>query len=234
MTRYAWFACVLAACGDNGDGQVRVTAYGELFIENGIPAEEMGDQWSVTFDRFEVKIDRIVVGGVTMPEAGPVDLSVSTGGQGHLIATANVPEGSHSSARFAIARIDLRGSATKDNAIKTFSWSFDQPTEYTNCESTTSVIDSERAATFEITIHADHLFYDSLVAEEPQVLFQALADADTDLDGEITQEELQAAGIGGYDPGNQDIADLWSWLVAQYHTVGHVDGEGHCDAAKPG
>ena len=233
MIRYVWLTVILAACGSTGEGQLRTTVYGESFIEDGIPAEEMGDRWSVTFDRFEVTIDDVAVGGVAMPSAEPIDLSVSSGGGGHLIATATVPEGSLSGARFVIVRADVRGAAEKDGVAKTFAWSFDQPTAYTNCASTTSVV-RDGVATFEITVHADHLFYDSLVAEEPQVLFQALADADADQDGEITQGELQVAGIGGYDPGNQDVADLWSWLVAQYQTVGHVDGEGHCDSRRNG
>lgn len=35
---------LLAACGD-GEDTVRVTAYGESFIEDGIPASEMDDGW---------------------------------------------------------------------------------------------------------------------------------------------------------------------------------------------
>ncbi len=50
----------------------------------------------------------------------------------------------------------------------------------------------------------------------------------------LTRAELEAAGIGAYDPGNADVDDLWAWLVAQSATLGHVDGEGHCDAAAHG
>ena len=46
-----------------------------------------------------------------------------------------------------------------------------------------------------------------------------------------TSAELEAADIGSYDPGSDAAGNnLWSWLVAQGRTLGHVDGEGHCDA----
>lgn len=86
-------------------------------------------------------------------------------------------------------------------------------------------------ASFQITVHADHLFSDSLVSSEPKVLFQPLADADSDGDGALSEAELVAADVGAYDPGSEDgIDDLWAWLGAQVRTLGHVDGEGHCTA----
>jgi hypothetical protein len=219
-------------CGDEaqGEGQVTVTVYGEDFIEQGIPAEAMDDGWSVTFDRFVVSVDNVIVGGVTMPAADPVDLAVPTDGSGHPIARATVASGSHSGSSFVIRQVEVAGTARRDGTTKTFDWVFDQATHYTACETTTEVSDGG-SATFQITVHADHFFYDSLVAHEPQVLFQAIADADGDGDGAITQAELTATDIGSYDPGSAGgVNDLWSWLVAASRTLGHVDGEGHCDA----
>ena len=142
------------------------------------------------------------------------------------------PDGDHTGASFTITRVEVEGTATKGADTKSFSWVFDEPTRYVECETTTAVSDGG-SATFQITVHADHLLYDSLVSEEPQVLFQALADADADADadGNITQAELAATDIGAYDPGSEDgVDDLWAWLVAQTRTLGHVDGEGHCRA----
>lgn len=221
-----------AGCSDDptGRGDVTVTVYGEAFIEAGIPAEAMADGWAVTFDRFVVTVDDVVVGGVAATNSASPDLAVATGGAGHPIASLSVPEGKHTGARFALSRIELAGSASKDGVTKRFEWAFDQPTRFTGCETTTTVADGGQA-TFEITVHADHFFYDSLVSEAPAVVFQALADADADGDGDITQAELEAADIGGYDPGSAGgVGSLWAWLVAQSQSVGHVDGEGHCDA----
>jgi hypothetical protein len=221
----------MAACGTEDNGTVAVTAYGESFIEEGIPASEMGDGWAIEFSRFEVSIRDVEVAGVAISVPASIDLSESTSGQGHPLGSALVPSGDYTDARYTVANIEVEGTATKGSETKSFEWVFDQATDYTECETTTSV-QEEVAATFQITIHADHLFYDSLVADEPQVLFQPLADADGDANGIITETELAAADIGVYDPGSEDgIDDLWTWLSAQARTTGHVDGEGHCRAA---
>ncbi len=219
----------LTACG-GGQGEVVVTVYGEDFIEVGIPPEEMADGWSLSFDRFVVSIDEVIVAGIKMPTAEPLDISVKTDGSGHSLASALIPAGDHEDASFAIAKVELSGSATKGGVTKNFAWTFDEETHYTQCETTTEVTSGDKA-TFQITVHAEHYFYDSLVAAEPKLVFQALADADVDNDGTISRSELEAADIGSYDPGSSgEVKNLWTWLVAQNRTLGHVDGEGHCDA----
>ncbi len=234
-TRRLWALLLLSmslwACGDedNGQGEVVVTVYGEDFIESGLNADDMADGWSVTFDRFVVTVGEVSVGGASIPAQAPIDISVQTDGAGHPIASVQVPAGAHTSSNFVITRVELSGAATKDGVTKAFDWTFDQEVRYSACETTTTVTDGQ-SATFQITVHADHFFYDSLVAEEPQVVFQALADADADNDGQITREELENTDIGRYDPGSAgDVNDLWGWLTAQNQTLGHVDGEGHCD-----
>jgi hypothetical protein len=224
----------LSGCGggdaDTGTGSISVRAYGESFIEDGIPADAADDGWAISFSRFEVTVQDIVVGEVALEDPDPVDVSAASDGEGHELGTVSVATGNHAEPSFTIAHIEVDGSAEKDDVTKTFNWAFDSPTAYTQCETTTSV-EKDASATFQITVHADHLFYDSLVAEEPQLLFQPLADSDSDGDGEITKAELGAVDIGAYDPGNEDVDDLWSWLVAQTRTLGHVDGEGHCEAS---
>lgn len=232
---------LFSACAP-AEGDVKVTVYGESFIEDGIPADEMADGWAVSFDTFDVTITGITVGGVALGgtgtnDVGPnqsgtsaLDIAVGTDGAGHPIATGRVPAGDHTGSAYTISRVALVGSAVKDGVTKTFDWTIEAPTAYTACDTTTTVVPGE-TATFQITVHADHFFYDSLVAEEPNVVFAALAAADADDDGAITQAELEAADIGAYDPGSAGGVDnLWAYLVAQSATLGHVDGEGHCDA----
>lgn len=223
---------LLSACGggEAEDGRLTVTAYGESFIEEGIPASALDDGWAVDFSRFSVRVEDITVAGETLPEAKTVDLTQPAEGEGQVLGTVRVPAGAYSDASFTIARVEIVGTATKGATEKRFSWVIEAPTRYTECETTTTVPEGGEAK-FQITVHADHLLYDSLVSHEPQVLFQALADADADGDGAITQAELVAADIGAYDPGSEGgVDDLWSWLVAQSRTIGHVDGEGHCHA----
>ena len=222
--------CLLTGCGDDGGtGTIDVRIYGESFIEDGIPAGDMNDDWAVDFSRFEVELQDIVVAGTALSDPAPLDVSEGSDGEGHEVGTLTVDAGDHGEPSFTIARVEVEGSAEQGGVSKTFSWVFDSPTRYEQCETSTQV-EQDGTATFQVTVHADHFFYDSLVAEEPQLLFQPLADADTDDDAEITEAELGAADIGGYDPGNEDIDDLWTWLIAQSRTLGHVDGEGHCEA----
>lgn len=205
-----------------------MTAYGESFIEEGIPTSEVSDGWEIVFERFEVTIEDVKVGGADLSNSEAVDLSRSSSEMGHQIGTLLVSEGDHTDSSFSITHVDVEGQATKDDETKTFHWVFDHPTTYGECETTTSV-DDGGSSTFQITVHADHLFYDSLVSEEPELLFGPLADADENDDGEITEEELSNTDIGAYDPGSEgDMDDLWSFLKAQAKTLGHVDGEGHC------
>lgn len=222
---------VVMACGDGkGEGTLAVTAYGESFIEDGIPAEDVNDGWAIVFDKFIVSVEDVHVAGRAIDVDAKIDVSRSSKGKGHEIGGAAVEEGSYTHGAYSITKVDLKGSATKGDEIKTFEWVFDDATRYSECETTTTV-PNEGTATFQITVHADHLFYDSLVSEEPEVLFQAFADADANNDGNITKDELSATDIGGYDPGSEGgTDDLWSWLTALTRTLGHVDGEGHCHA----
>ncbi len=162
----------LAACGDEdaGDGVVNVTVYGESFIEDGIPADEMDDGWSVQFDRFTVTIEDVVVAGQALPDPAPVDISTPTAGAGSPLGALTVPAGAHGDASFRIARVEVEGFATAGDQSVAFDWVFDTSVHYTGCETTTTVPDGGEA-TFQITVHADHLFYDSLVSEEPALRF---------------------------------------------------------------
>lgn len=232
--RKALYLAVMAltlTCGsNNGEGTLTIKAYGESFIELGLPATAVDDGWAIEFERFVVHVDDVNVAHTSIDVANKVDLAKSSSGKGHELGSTLVAEGAHANGAYTLSKVEVKGSATKGEQEKTFEWVFDDPTRYEECETTTKVTDGGEA-TFEITVHADHLFYDSLVSDEPKVLFQALADADSDGDGKVTQQELLNTDIGDYDPGSDDgINDLWAWLSAQTRTLGHVDGEGHCHA----
>jgi hypothetical protein len=237
MLGLSWL--LLTACGSDGDGAategtgtIAVRVYGEAFIEHGIPAEEVDDGWSIVFDRFEVAVHGVRVAGAALSaeDLPRVDLAVESAGAGHELGRVEVPAGRYHQPSFTIAHVEVVGSAERRGVVKTFDWTFAEPTSYSHCETSTSV-EPDGESTFQITVHADHLFYDSLVAEEPRLSFGALAAADGNGDGKLDRAELEARDIGDYDPGNEDVNDLWSWLVAQTRTLGHVDGEGHCEAA---
>jgi hypothetical protein len=226
----ALLALALPAC-TAGEGEVVITTYGEAFVEDGIPASALDDGWAIAFDRFAVTVREAAIGGRALAPAAPVDLAVASAGRGHRLGALVVEAGTHADARFTLARLEVSGAASRGPETRRFAWVFDDETRYSACETVTGV-EAGGEATFQITVHADHLFADSLVAASPRLLFQPLADADADGDGEVTATELGARGLGAYDPGSEGgIEDLWRWLEAQARAVGHADGEAHCRAA---
>lgn len=96
------------------------------------------------------------------------------------------------------------------------------------------------AQTVAATIHGDHLFFNGFPeGDEGGVERRAqwLADSDLDLDGNVTQQELESlipsdlAEVAGYDLGGSPINPLdnmWTYVRAQLATQGHMDGEGEC------
>jgi hypothetical protein len=99
----------------------------------------------------------------------------------------------------------------------------------------------------EITVHLDHLFFDSLAEDEADMRFEAMA-AVADVDGVVTLDALSTQSLsdpqdrggetimeGGaplvYDPGPfaLDAPNLREFLLVAAGTMGHFNGEGHCD-----
>jgi len=99
----------------------------------------------------------------------------------------------------------------------------------------------------QLTFHLDHVFFDSIVAPEPPIRFEAYAAA-AGSDFVVTLDELASQPLANlhdidgsplvdamgapivYDPGSTPLAtqDLRSFVYHQATTVGHFNGEGHC------
>lgn len=195
--------------------------------------------------------------GLAEPGFQVFDLARPSMGAGQLVASGKVPAGLQDDVAYVIgpattavgrdvpaadlARMKdgglalyVAGSATKAGVTKTFAWSFPTRTRYSACASVAEV-GAGAPATVELTIHGDHLFYDDIVAEEPALRFELVAGADADGDGEVTQAELLAVDLrplANYQVGSTGIVDLWHFIAYQTGTLGHIDGEGHCDAAE--
>lgn len=247
-------ALLLGACAEDPEqASLRLAAYGEPFIEDRIPAEEVVDGWEIDFDRFLIAISEVEADELPLDGAFVVDLARASDGQGHELGTVTVPAEDTPSIAFRVAPVAaatpvaatdadvaalvdagasllVEGQATRGDQTVRFSWPFTTDTRYVDCEST-AVLVGGGSVTSELTIHADHLFYDDLDSEEPNVAFDLVAAADTDADGEVTPAELRALDITTqtrYQVGSRDITELWSFIAAQTTTVGHIDGEGHC------
>ncbi len=98
-----------------------------------------------------------------------------------------------------------------------------------------------------MVLHLDHFFFDSFVAEEPSLRFEAWA-AVAGADGTVTMEDLATQeltdllGVDGmplddetgalvvYEPPSTGLPapNLREYVLAQAATVPHWNGEGHC------
>jgi hypothetical protein len=248
-------ALLLGACAeDPGQSTLRVTAYGEEFIEDRIPADVLVDGWEIDFHRFLVAISEVEADGEPLAGAFVIDLTQASGGEGHELGTLRLPAEGNASLAFRVAPVSeatpvsatdddvstlvdagaslwVEGQATKAGQTVSFGWPFTTDTRYVECRSTAVLVEGQEAHS-QLTIHADHLFYDDLDSEEPNVAFDLVAAADVDMSGEVEAEELRALDITGesrYQVGSRDITDLWGFIAAQTGTLGHIDGEGHCE-----
>lgn len=257
LRNYVSALVLLAACAPD-EGEVEVRIYGEEFIEEGIPASVFADGWALQFDSFLISVGSVNVApageAAGLDELGfqVYDLSQPSMGLGQLVTGGQVPGGPQFAAYMVapdakavasgVSEADLArmqdgglalyvaGSATKAGVTKTFAWGFATKTSYSDCESVAKV-DADTPATVELTIHGDHLFYDDLFSETPDVRFDLVAQADVDGDGEVTQAELLAVDLRpltNYQVGSTGIVDLWHFIEHQTGTLGHIDGEGHC------
>ena len=268
MRRWLMGAAVLLACDADAGAELTVRAWGEEYIEEGIPADEFDDGWALKYDRFLINLGRVEVGQAGAAPAleesrfQVFDLARASNGEGQLVVAGEVPAGSYSNTQYRIYPADgdsvagnasdadvkmmqgarysvfVSGTATKGGVDKSFAWGFKTSTSYEGCESTGKIAEG-RPGAVQVTVHGDHLFYDDLYSETPMLLFGLVAQADDDGDanGEVSQAELEAVDLrplANYQVGSTDIVDLWRFIEHQTTTIGHIDGEGHCETIREG
>lgn len=243
-----------AACeAGPGEGELAVRIYGEEFIEKGIGPGVFQDGWTMTFSRYLVALDQIHTEGDEGDDGRYVfDLAQGTDGAGRPVVTLPVESGTQLLG-FRIApgpvatggnaaaadeqmmadmgyALFVEGVATRDGSDVAFAWGFDTETTYHDCEVVAKVEDGGTADTT-ITIHADHIFYDDLDSMMPNTAFDLIAASDSDMDGDVTADELRArmlATEARYQVGSHDVDELWGFMSFLSRTVGHIDGEGEC------
>lgn len=252
----------LVACGP-GEGKLTMLVWGEAFIEDKIPASEVEDGWEIVFSKFLIVVGNVEMATATgakgpsvadmkvfnLREKGEQTLSTISisAGTWDRLAYSVSPANAQTQAGNATAddtkmmkdmgySIYLEGTATKDAQKKSFAWGFKTDTRYTGCKSERAVVQAGATAKTQMTIHADHFFYDDLESADAKVRFTAIADADKDGDGKVTMEELAAvngaafAGLSNYGVGRfSEVKDLRAFVEHLSRTLGHIDGEGHCD-----
>lgn len=244
---------LLAGCA--GTGTWTVETWGEEYIEDEIPAADVGDGYTIVFDEFLIALGGVALvdgnGEVVATFEGQKVFDMAQAGP-HAVGEADA-QATHydhvdmtlSPASGAVAgnatddqvdrmngsglSISATGSASLGGDTFTFAWDFDTDTNYA-CEPDLSIADGGEGAT-QLTVHGDHLFYDDLEDPDAGVAFGVLADADADGDGEITRAELEAVDVAGtgYGVGQySEVTGLWAFVAHLTRTLAHIDGEGHC------
>lgn len=246
---------LLALGGCTGTGTWMVETWGEEYIEEGIPAAEFADGGSVMYTEFLVVISGVALvdgDGEVVAEGGdPAVFDVTAAGP-HPVTEADVPATHYDRVDFTVApasgavagnasddqvaamndggwSVSATGTAAIGGDIYAFEWDFDSDTTYACEPDLTLPADGEGST--QLTIHGDHLFYDDLEDPDAEVRLQTLVDADADADGVLTRAELEAVDIAstGYGVGQQSqVTDLWGYVEHLTRTLGHIDGEGHC------
>ncbi len=148
----------------------------------------------------------------------------------------------------------ISGSASHPSrGTVTFDWILDNPTRNRNCtnglDNTSGVVVRNNATSqVELTVHVDHLFWDTLGAEQTNLRFDPFWGADKDKNGEVTRDELVAQRITNltdpdgapllndagvplvYNPASVPLADktLWHFLLASTSSQIHYNGVGLC------
>lgn len=137
----------------------------------------------------------------------------------------------------------IEGTVNRPGKPVSFVLQLAVPTLYTDCESNGQPgvsVSEGGASSATITLHGDHLWFDSLVAGYESTVVrrtQWLVDADTDGDGKVVTEDLaqlpaetafptaQGYNLSG---GSIPIRNALDFVRAQLATQGHLNGEGEC------
>jgi hypothetical protein len=143
----------------------------------------------------------------------------------------------------------LEATAHKQDQEVKLSWGFPLAINMVHCENgldgTDGIVVRDNALTSgEVTVHLDHLFFDSYALDEPKLRFDplaAMAPADgpltlADLTGQDNLSDLRGADgepLGlSYDPGSAFHPvpeNLAEYIQSAAETTGHWNGEGHCE-----
>lgn len=250
--KLALIAAMSSAC----EGSYELRAFGEAFVENGIPASAVRDGWAIRFDEFVVAIDEVALEGderVEFEGSFVFDLTRPSEGEGHLLAMVDgVQAGNYSAVRYRFERpgvvaggnatdaqiqhlrtkrtaLHVVGQATRGDEKVTFDWDF--PISFGHYCKVNQRVRASSPGASQLTIHADHLLLDDL-GPHGEISFDLIAAADADMDGEVTADEMAELSIlaqARYQTAGLPIADLWTYVGNLALTLGHIDGEGGCD-----
>lgn len=203
-----------------------------VFYETGEP--ELGAMRDPSVD--EVDFTQVVDGDLTYLIRGTIE---SVSGQSCPPAAKAVP-----GEMTANANTNSRDEPCYDNKSVGFEIAIEAGALFGPCkvdEMPGTAVPSGGSQSAALTIHGDHMFFNGFPeGEEGGVMRRAqwLADADLNVDGNLTQAELESLSVSDmatFDQGYQfggapegALENLWTYLAAQLKSQGHFQGEGEC------
>jgi hypothetical protein len=150
----------------------------------------------------------------------------------------------------------FEGTAKKGTQTVSFSWKVKNPTNNAECTNGDDgkqgvVVKPNSTAEAEVTIHVDHLFWDTLGSEEAALRFDAIA-AKADVSGAIAWSALETQPLDqpldaqgapikdadgkniSYNPGTVSLSGqhLAGFITASSSSSGHLNGGGLCTVTK--
>jgi hypothetical protein len=142
----------------------------------------------------------------------------------------------------------IEAVAMKDDQAIELEYGFDMEVVHSRCvngldETDGLVVPTNATVDAQITVHLDHLFFDSYATDEADLRFDAMAavamNEKVTLDDLAAQDNLSDLSNAqgdpldvAYDPGSvfdPVPEDLREYVKAAATTTGHFNGEGHCD-----
>lgn len=145
----------------------------------------------------------------------------------------------------------IEATASRGGRSVAIEWGFPFEVVMSGCvnglDETDGLVVADNATTeAQLTVHLDHLFFDTYASEDAALRFDAMA-AVAPADGPLTLDDLarqdnltDLVDVDGapldlaYDPGSTFDpvpSDLRAYVIAAATTTGHFNGEGHCDYA---
>ncbi|HEY1101533.1 MAG TPA: hypothetical protein VGF99_21520 [Myxococcota bacterium] len=133
----------------------------------------------------------------------------------------------------------VAGAATKDGRTVTFEYPLTTATTNSDCTNGDDdkqgvTVEAGVTADAEITIHIEHLFYDTLGVEGPDLVFDPLAASAAADDDDLTAEELGSLTVdaASYDKGSFDVTTMLDYIAVAASSQAHLNGEGLCTVTR--
>ena len=220
------------------------------FTDDQIPAADLADGWSIAIDNYTIILSDINLSEISTPsDAGfgtnayAIDLVGNNQDEATTsIASTMLPDGTYQYLHFKIAPTDLTtkninadeailakmledsasiyvaGVATNGEKSKSFAWHIQVNQDAMSC---VDVVIAENSTESIVSLTPEVIFYSDYASTTPTLAFDHLAAADSDDNGEISQQELQLASAAS-STGEANLLDYLNAAAAQIAKAGEV------------